>query len=382
MRYNTGGFLRPAAQAALEGDIEAAILRACPGIGIPRPPAEQDPDPVWGPLASLHLVHAADEQLRFQASSGGALSALLCRLLEDDLVDAVLHVGADRERPIANAAFISETPADVQQHAGSRYSPSAPLAELAVLAASGRRYALVGKPCDIAAARAYAREHPQVSRSFPYMISFFCGGIPSTEGARAILQKLRVAESELTEFRYRGCGWPGYVRATSRDGQEHTMSYDESWGKILNRHLQLRCKICPDSTGELADVVCADGWHLDADGNPDFAEHPGRSIVIARTPRGEALVERCFATGTLAGGAIDRQQLARMQPYQANRKRLVFSRIIAMKLFGLRSPNYPLAYLGRLALGAGLRANLRSFGGMLLRAGRYRLKNRSNSGRF
>jgi coenzyme F420 hydrogenase subunit beta len=36
------------------------------------------------------------------------------------------------------------------------------------------------------------------------------------------------------------------------------MSYADSWGGILSRHVQFRCKICPDGTGGFADVVCAD----------------------------------------------------------------------------------------------------------------------------
>src|SRR3712207_7050821 len=38
-----------------------------------------------------------------------------------------------------------------------------------------------------------------------------------------------------------------------------------------------RCKICPDGTGEFADIVCADAWY-GKDGYPDFAEREGRSL--------------------------------------------------------------------------------------------------------
>lgn len=50
------------------------------------------------------------------------------------------------------------------------------------------------------------------------------------------------------------------------------MSYNESWGNILGKYLQKRCKICPDGIGEFADIVCADAWHGDKSGYPNFEE--------------------------------------------------------------------------------------------------------------
>ena len=60
--------------------------------------------------------------------------------------------------------------------------------------------------------------------------------------------------------------------ATLREFTERTMSYHNSWGKILSRHVQHRCKICADGTGNPADLVCADAWHADDEGYPLFEE--------------------------------------------------------------------------------------------------------------
>ena len=63
------------------------------------------------------------------------------------------------------------------------------------------------------------------------------------------MAKLGVAPEDLAAFRYRGDGWPGYATATRRDGSAERMSYNDSWGDILTRHVQFRCKICPDGVG-------------------------------------------------------------------------------------------------------------------------------------
>ena len=50
------------------------------------------------------------------------------------------------------------------------------------------------------------------------------------------------------------------------------MSYAQSWGEILTKHVQFRCKVCPDGSGGFADVACADAWYGDERGYPSFEE--------------------------------------------------------------------------------------------------------------
>ncbi len=58
----------------------------------------------------------------------------------------------------------------------------------------------VGKPCDVAALRALERQDTRVSARFPVMLSFFCAGVPSLEGAAGILKALEVQERDLVIF--------------------------------------------------------------------------------------------------------------------------------------------------------------------------------------
>ena len=91
-----------------------------------------------------------------------------------------------------------------------------------------------------------------------------------------------------TAFRYRGNGWPGQATATLRDGNTRSMSYHDSWGKILSHHVQHRCKVCADGTGTAADLVCADAWVSDERGYPVFEERDGVSLIVTRNAKGEA----------------------------------------------------------------------------------------------
>ena len=113
------------------------------------------------------------------------------------------------------------------------------------------------------------------------------------------------------------------------------MSYNDSWGKILNRHLQTRCKICPDGTGEFADITCGDAWHGDEKGYPSFGELDGRSAILVRTKDGERLLHEAIDTGYVQ---CEQQKytlhdLSEMQPYQVNRRQMLIPRSIAFLLF-------------------------------------------------
>ena len=284
----------------------------------------------------------------------------------------MLQTGASDSNPLANATVISRDGAAVGLAAGSRYAPSAPLAGIEALLAGDARFAFVGKPCDVAALRALSRRDPRVDARVPYMLSFFCAGVPSLRGAEKVVEALGFRPDEVTAFRYRGDGWPGQAKAVGPGGETRGMSYADSWGDILSRHVQFRCKICPDGTGGFADVVCADAWETDAAGYPLFEEGAGTSMILSRTPAGETLVRAAEAAGRLETSAFDPEAIGPMQPGQLGRRRFALARLAAMALFGRPRPRYRGFHLAAAARQAGLMRNLRDFLGMAKRLRRAR----------
>ena len=340
MRMEPPGFLRPHQTAPVPPEADRAIAAACPGL-VHEVRVEGRPDhPLWGPYLAMRTGHAADPALRHRASSGGALSAALVHLLETGAVEGVLQVAADPDDPVGNVAVLSRTPAEIMAAAGSRYAPSAPLAGLEPLLAAGRPLAFAGKPCDAAALRALMRTDPRARDVFPYVLSFFCAGVPARAGAVEVLAALGAPESETRAFRYRGMGWPGRATATLEGGAERSMTYHESWGRILSRHVQHRCKICADGTGCDADLVCADAWESDDKGYPLFEEGEGTSLIVARTERGLALLREAEAAGRLATAPFDVARLAAIQPGQRSRRTALAPRLAALRLLGRPVPHY------------------------------------------
>ena len=328
------GYTRPRQLDAMPDDIEAKIAAACPGSDVASWVGAGDI--YWGPYRTVLTGHATDAAVRYKGSSGGALSALAIKALKTGLVDAVLHIEANPHLPTRNRLRLSTDSSGVLAGAGSRYAASSPLESIEVLLKDRRRFALIGKPCDVSALRQLGRIDPRVDQRFPLMLSFFCGGVPSHAGADRIVERMGIPREKVTKFRYRGNGWPGRTRAETRDGEVGDMSYADSWGNYLSKEVQFRCKICPDAVGGSADVAAADAWYGGETGYPQFEEPDGRSLIMVRTEAGAALVESSRAAGDMAVAPLYVRQIDLMQPSQANRKRLIAARLAAA--ISLRQP--------------------------------------------
>jgi coenzyme F420 hydrogenase subunit beta len=297
---------------------------------------------------------------------------VLVHLIDSGTVDAVVETAAATDLPIGNAAVVTRTKGEITAAAGSRYAPSAPLegigAQVAAHKAHGTRFAFVGKPCDAAAMRALQARDADVAAAFPVILSFFCAGVPSHTGGKEVLAKLGTSLEDTASFRFRGNGWPGQATAIAHDGTERAMSYHDSWGGVLSRHVQMRCKLCADGTGTAADIVCADAWESDAAGYPVFEEAPGISLIVARTDLGARLLAEARSAGHLETEPFDTQTLAAIQPGQRERRRALLARLAARRLAGKPIPRYEGLQIRAAARQNTLARNLRNFLGTLRRS--------------
>ncbi len=339
MKLSAQGDMRPVVlKSTIDDSADQIFKTTCPGIYLASD-FDGEKNVIWGRVISSRTGHASDPEIRHKGSSGGVVSALGVWLLESKQVEFVAQIVASTQDPLRNELQMSRTRSDVIRAAGSRYAPTAPLEQLKQILDLGEKFAFVGKPCDIAAIRQYGRHDNRVQELMVCAISFMCAGVPSMRGTHELLEKLGTVAEEVVSFRYRGDGWPGTARAVTRKGVVLETDYSTSWGTILNKHLQFRCKICPDGTGEFADITCADAWY-GKDGYPDFDERDGRSLILARTPRGEALVVGASESARISMDDLPVDAVAEMQPYQVQRKQVAMARIGGFWLAGRKVPRF------------------------------------------
>ena len=175
MELNSKGFYEPKILTPLSKQENKCIGRLCPGINV-KTKANSG---VWGAMVSICQAWAADKVVRHKAASGGVVTSLCLYLLEHHKVDAVLQVGVKDNSYLHNELHISRTREDVLKNAQSRYAPSLTFYNIKeILDNSNETFALVGKPCDMAAMKNFISEFPQYKERIKYFISIFCAGMP------------------------------------------------------------------------------------------------------------------------------------------------------------------------------------------------------------
>lgn len=331
MGLSADGFMRPTV-APRGGDDDAAQARtfqaSCPGVRLRAPDSEGSTHWLFGRVVAAWEGHAVDDSVRRAGSSGGVLTALTAFLVDVGEAAVVTGAAQDASRPKRTVPVTITSREEALAAAGSRYAPVS-------VPSAWNGGGMVGKPCEVAGLRQFL---DATSAEDPILLSFFCAGTPSQHATDGLVQKLGGDPEQLTSLRYRGDGWPGrFVFTGAASGSQ---DYNESWGHHLGRQLQSRCKICPDGTGEHADIAVGDFWATDERGFPTFDEGEGSSVVIARTRRGAALIERAVAAKVLALAPIDLDDVARVQPLQSERRAVQLGRSLGRLLAGFRVPRF------------------------------------------
>lgn len=317
----------------------AELLQICPGahvngnLEIGGRAKQTKADHEFGPTLEIWEGWATDPNIRFKASSGGLLSALSLYCMEREGFAGTLHAGMDAATPWMNRNYVSRDRAGILARTGSRYAPSAPVAALSNV--GDGKHVFIGKPCDASAVGELRHRDLDVQAKIALVLTFFCAGTPSTRGTLDLMNGINSGSDPVTQVHYRGEGWPGDFRVIAQSGAEKKrLSYAESWGHLTS-YRPLRCNLCPDGLGRVADIACGDAWdQYKKDGDP------GRSLVLVRTERGRQLLERARSAGYVTLRRVSPENVLRAQQNLLQRRRELFGRLAAFWLMGAPVPSF------------------------------------------
>jgi coenzyme F420 hydrogenase subunit beta len=287
-----------------------------------------------GRFLSCYVGHAQDEGIRWDAASGGIVTALLVAGLREGLFDAALVTRMRPESPLEPMPVLARTEAEIRAATGSKYCPVAANLRLRDILETDGRFAIVGLPCHIHGLRMAQAKVPKLRRRVAVCIALFCGLNMSPLGTRVALRRRRLAIEKVVELRYRGNGWPGDLQVRLRDGQTYSEGLYSYFSTPFSAYQMHRCTLCSDALGELADLSCGDAWL------PEYtrSDHRGTSVVIVRDARAESLLAR-VGEATLKLAPMHPDRVAKSQrPALLSKKERLQAKASLARLAGKQTP--------------------------------------------
>lgn len=336
-------FLRDGLRPVLKGSACiscSTCVSVCPGLGVEKGREESVGHPIkslssgWGTVIEVWEGHAGEQSVRFEGSSGGCASALALYCIERGGFYGVVHVGSDPVVRFRNKSIFSTTRAEVLGGVGSRYAPASPCDNLEAVADSPGPVVFVGKPCDIEGLRKVEALRPEVAKNVGLAISIFCAGAPSTQGTLDLLARYGIDPRNVAAVRYRGRGWPGCFAVQLEGSSEwkDVASYEDAWG-FLEAYRPYRCFLCPDGTGELADISCGDPWYKT---NEEGGQ--GSSLVLVRTATGREIVRGAITAGYVRLHPVGPEVIGRSQRALRVKRGAIWGRILTLRMMGVPAP--------------------------------------------
>ena len=296
------------------------------------------PEKVTDKLMGCHLQcytgYAADAQLRYKATSGGLITALLLFLLETGKIDGAAVTRLSKDDPLKPEPFIARTREEILSAVGSKYIPVPLNQVLSQILAENGRFAYVGLPCHLHGLRRAQMQNHKLKDKIVYCFGLVCSRTMARQGWELVLKKMGFTTDRIDELKFRGEGWPGGMIVYDKDGNRHFMPMLLTWWAEIfggGYFSHFYCMMCNDVWADFADIGFADAYIRSI----MQADTQGTSIMIARTAQGQDLIDEIQLKGIAKLEYVSSQTALKTQLFMTVfKKRNILARIRMLKLFG------------------------------------------------
>jgi coenzyme F420 hydrogenase subunit beta len=310
--------------------------RVCPGLHVYRRGSDEKFE--FGRHIKCFIGHAADSEIRHNASSGGIATAISLVLLESESPAAVVATRMKEKSIYDTEPTLCKSGSEVLRAMGSKYCPAATNSILKDL--NGRpnhSIVFIGLPCHIQGIRNAQEFEPLKKIDNVITIGLLCGGMKGQGGTKWILKSRNIAAGSVRDIKYRGCGWPGVMEISFKDQKDSIkIPYSEYYDEFFESWHPWRCLLCLDRTAESADISLGDAWL------PELKEDSqGTSIIIARTDKGLRIIEKAIEHKAIKAFEVSSETLWKSQlGLWTDINNAVKPTLYLAKLIGRKVPDY------------------------------------------
>ena len=315
---------------------------ACPGKGVDYPGLTQQ---LFGQLPENWLIgcyrrtyvgYAGSEDVRRAGASGGVITQTLLYLLETGKIDGAVVVQQGHTVPYLAEAVIATTREQILAGAQSVYQPVPVNAILGEMARFNGRLAYVGLPDQVASLRVLQGQGHPGAKKVDYVLGPYVGTNMYLEAMASYLRANGIHSlEEIAELKYRDGEWPGYLMIRLKDGRVFKAE-KFYYNYLIPFFITNSTLLSVDFTNELTDISVGDAWH------PRFeAKGEGFSVVVARTEKGDALLQEMAAAGLAVLDETSLEDALSMHGHMIDfKKRGTFIRIAWRQKAGKRVPQF------------------------------------------
>jgi coenzyme F420-reducing hydrogenase beta subunit len=284
----------------------------------------------------LYAGYALDLDIRANASSGGIVSAILIDLLESGQIDGALvsRITSKNER-ITAVTEIARTREEIYLFGGSSYIDTPVIQKVQELKGFPGRLAVVALPCQARALQALFNHHPELRKTFPFIIGLFCRGNVTKLFYEDYFKRNHIDIGKIETLKVQRGHLQGDVTIRFVDGTDQIIPFLAiNTYRLAGIHPKALCAWCAEHISEDADISVGDIF------SPEFKREPIKhSAFIPRNEEGvkicENLISREVISARLVGLDIYHKSFRKIESFSNN----LAPRYLAARLLGLKVPD-------------------------------------------
>lgn len=278
-----------------------------------------------------------DHEIRYHGASGGMVTQMLIYLLEEGYIDGAVITGFRQDNPLRPKVYIARTKEEIFAGRSSKYCMVCFSGIADEIIKTPGRYVIVGLPCHIHAFRKYEKLNRKFKDSIFGYFALYCSATKTYNSINYMMWRYNINTKEIGSFTYRDDGCMGYMKILDKKQKIiFKKKYLSYYLPLRGFFTPMRCSLCVDHYGELADVCFGDT----KTGNN--AETIGESTLVVRNESFLNIIEKATQSGAIYIKEISPEFLNSTQGYAYKHKKgLGIQAAFAFRRFFIRPlPHY------------------------------------------